>query len=474
MLQSPAPIPATLRELFRDDPAALPGTDIAGPLLTDWRGRFHGSALAVVMPASTLEVSRLAQWCHRHRVAMVPPGGNTGLVGGATPDSSGRAVLVSTRRLNRIRDIDPVGNAITVESGCTLQTVQTAAQDHGRLFPLSLASEGSCTLGGNLASNAGGTQVLRYGNTRDLTLGLEVVLPDGRVWDGLRSLRKDNTGYDLKQLYIGSEGTLGIITAATLKLFARPRWVQTAWVGLEHLADAPRLLSLAYDCAGPSLTAFELVSDQCLALIARQLDGVRMPPFAGSLPWHVLLEWSCYGDAAASGMEALCERALAGGLIADAVVAHSEADSLALWKLRESIPEAQTRAGGNVKHDISLPVATMADFVERVGRRLHAIDPRLQAYVFGHLGDGNLHYNVGALAGVDPALPIALESGINDCVYAAVADAGGSVSAEHGLGQLRRSLAARLKSATELDLMRAVKQALDPSGIMNPGKGLPL
>jgi len=406
---------------------------------------------------------------------VVAQGGNTGLVGGATPDTSARALVLSTRRLRQVRHLDTANDTITVEAGCLLQDVQQAAQAHDRLFPLSLASQGSCTIGGNLATNAGGTQVLRYGNARDLALGLEVVLADGTVWDGLRGLRKDNTGYDLKQLFIGSEGTLGVITAATLKLFPLPRARIVCLLACSDLPATIALLNHARALAGPALTAFEVMSDACVALVQSQqvaTQPARRPLFAQRHPWLVLLEWSEPADAAHAQeqCEHLCAAAMASGNARDAIVSHSLADAHSLWQLRESIPEAQARRGGNVKHDISLPLGTMAAFVAEVEPYLTGLCGDLRTLVFGHLGDGNLHFNVGTREGTPASVAFDHEAPINDIVYAAVARHGGSVSAEHGLGQLRRELAQRTKPRVEIAMMRSVKQALDPLCLMNPGK----
>jgi FAD/FMN-containing dehydrogenase len=440
------------------------------PFLTDWRNRFTGRADAVVLPATTCETAAVVQACSLHATAIVTQGGNTGLCGGATPAPDGRSVVVSTRRMNRILEIDPQNDTITVQAGCTLQAVQDAARDAGRLFPLSLAAQGSCTIGGNLATNAGGTQVLRYGNTRDLALGLEVVLADGRVWDGLRGLRKDNTGYDLKQAFIGSEGTLGVITAATLKLFATPRSRLTALAGLESVEAAIALLQRMRSVAGPTLTAFELMSRESLEPVAGIL-GLKRFPFEPLTPWMVLLEISDHEDEAHA--LALLEVGLdpdAGAPVVEVALGHSLSASEQLWRLRETIPEAQARAGGNVKHDISLPLARIADFVQEAGERLAHQFPWAQVLVFGHLGDGNLHYNVGARPGESPEKVFDHEQALNEIVYDAVAARRGSLSAEHGLGQLKRDMAAHYKSPVELALMRAIKFAVDPDGRMNPGK----
>jgi FAD/FMN-containing dehydrogenase len=402
---------------------------------------------------------------------MVPQGGNTGLVGGGTPDASGDAVVISLQRMKRVRSIDVANDTLTAEAGCVLQEVQQAAQARGRLFPLSLAAEGSATIGGNLATNAGGVQVLRYGNARDLTLGLEVVLASGEVWDGLRGLRKDNTGYDLKHLFIGAEGTLGVITAATLKLYPLPAAQMTALAALPSLAAATRLLERGRAAAGAALTAFEVMGAITLQHAVQTLPMLRMPlPLAH--PWYALLELS---DAeseqhATAVFERLLADAMEAGEIVDAAVASSIAEARALWALREGIPEAHARRGGNVKHDIALPVSCIAEFVESTDAALRRRFAWIEPIVFGHLGDGNLHYNMGTVAGTPIEVAFAHEKEINDVVNDAVHARGGSISAEHGLGQLKREAITRYKSAVELELMRRIKGALDPLGLMNPGK----
>jgi FAD/FMN-containing dehydrogenase len=467
---APDALRAELRGLVGEDAVLDRDSDVAA-YLTDWRGRYHGRCLAVAQPRSTEQVAQLVLWCGRHAVALVPQGGNTGLVGGATPDASGAALLLSTRRLDRIRGIDPANDTMTAEAGCVLQHLQEAAAARGRLFPLSLAAQGSCTIGGNLATNAGGTQVLRYGNARELTLGLEAVLPDGSVWDGLRGLRKDNTGYDLKQLFIGSEGTLGVITAATLKLFALPRARVVCLLALPDLSAAVRLLERARAAAGPALTAFEVMSRVCLDLVEQHAPQ-RRPAFAPPHAWLVLLEWSDHEDEAHAlrQCELLCEAAIEEGLAVDAVLSRSLADAAALWRLRESIPEAQARLGGNVKHDISVPISAIVEFVAASEAALARLSPDLRTFVFGHLGDGNLHYNVGTQPGLPAARALELEPAINDVVFSTVARLGGALSAEHGIGQLRRALLARTQSAPARAMMHSIKAALDPHGIMNPGK----
>jgi len=445
-------------------------TDVA-PYLTDWRKRYTGTASAVVRPGSTDEVAQVVRDCVDARTPIVPQGGNTGLVGGATPDVSGRAVVVSLTRMNRVRRLDCANDAITVEAGCVLQNVQEAARAAQRLFPLSLAAEGSATIGGNLSTNAGGTQVLRYGNARELTLGLEVVLASGEIWNGLRALRKDNTGYDLKQLFIGAEGTLGIITAATLKLFALPAAQVTAFASAPSLHAALALLNRTRAAAGPELTAFEVMSDHTLRRYAREFAGARLP-LASTAPWFVLLELSDHESAehASGRLEAILASALEADEIGDAVVAKSIADAEAMWAVREGIPEAHARAGGNVKHDIALPVSAIPDFVAATDATLARQFPWIQSSTFGHLGDGNLHYNMGTQDGVPIAQAFAHQEQINRIVHDAVAASGGSISAEHGLGQLKRDEITRYKSALELRLMRAIKAALDPLNLMNPGK----
>jgi FAD/FMN-containing dehydrogenase len=445
--------------------------EAAAPYLTDWRKRYRGRAQAVVRPGATAEVAAVVRACIAARAPMVPQGGNTGLVGGGTPDSSGTAVVICLQRMNGVRSIDTANDTITVDAGCVLQEVQQAAQERGRLFPLSLAAEGSATIGGNLATNAGGTQVLRYGNARDLTLGLEVVLASGEIWEGLRGLRKDNTGYDLKHLFIGAEGTLGIITAATLKLYPLPAAQMTALAALPSLVAAGRLLERARAAAGASLTAFEAMGSITLRHAVDELPALRMP-LPLSQPWYALLELSdAEGQEHATAVfERILADALEAGDIVDAAVARSLAEAKALWALREGIPEAHAKRGGNVKHDISLPVSCIAEFVESTNAALRSRYPWIEPIVFGHLGDGNLHYNMGTVPGTPIDVAFAHEKAINDVVNDAVHARGGSISAEHGLGQLKREAITRYKPAVELELMRRIKQALDPLGLMNPGK----
>lgn len=439
----------------------------------DWRRRFPGRALAVVRPGNTAEVAAVVRLCATHGVSLVPQGGNTGLVGGSTPDASGTQVLLSLARLNKVRAIDAANLTMTVEAGCVLQTVQEAAAGAGLLFPLSLAAEGSCTIGGNLASNAGGTQVLRYGNARDLCLGLEVVTSAGEVWEGLSGLRKDNTGYDLRDLFIGSEGTLGVITAATLKLYPRPAARMTALAACDTLEAAVALLGLAQARLGAGLTGFELMNQFSLDLVRKHFPQLRQP--LPPSPWTVLLELSdTESEAHARTMfEGLLEQALESELISDAAVAESLEQSHGLWHLRESIPLAQVEEGLNIKHDIALPVSRIPAFVAATDAALAAAFPGVRMVDFGHLGDGNLHYNVQAAEGVAAADFLrAHEAAINHIVYDAVLAQGGSISAEHGIGQLKREELAERKSPVALGLMRAIKKALDPQGLMNPGRVL--
>jgi FAD/FMN-containing dehydrogenase len=444
------------------------------PFLLDWRRRWHGRALAVAQPDTADDVARVVRWCAARGVPVVPQGGNTGLSGGSVPDESGRALVLSLARLNRIRAVDPLNNTLVAEAGCILQQVQQAARDAGRLFPLSLAAEGSCTIGGNLSTNAGGVQVLRYGNARELCLGLEVVTPQGELWNGLRGLRKDNTGYDLRDLYVGAEGTLGVITAAVLKLHPLPTAQVCAFAAVASPDAALALLELAQRRAGPQLTAFELVSEACLGLVLKHGPDCRRP-LADAHPWYVLLELSTLDDeaGATATLEALLEAAIEQGLVADAALAASLAQRSALWALRENISEAQAAEGKNIKHDIAVPISRIADFVRETDVAIAAAHPGVRMIVFGHLGDGNLHYNVSPPPGESGDAFLARQDAINRITHDAVVRHGGSISAEHGLGILRRDENARTKSAVEMALMRRLKAAFDPAGIMNPGKFLP-
>lgn len=441
------------------------------PYLTDQRRRFTGHALAVVRPGSTEEVSTVVRLCNQFRIPIVPQGGNTGLVLGSVPDESGTAIVLSLTRLNRIRAIDTVNNTMTVEAGCILKHAQNAAADAGRLFPLSLAAEGSCTIGGNLSTNAGGTAVLRYGNMRELCLGLEVVTAQGEVWNGLRGLRKDNTGYDLRNLFIGAEGTLGIITAAVLKLYPLPKAQCTAFAAMSTPENALALLSLAQECCGPALTGFELMSDFCLHLVAKHFPQMH-PPFPQAYPQYVLLELSDSEseEHADTILENVIGEALEQGLIVDAAIASSIAQSKALWNLREHIPLAQAEEGKNIKHDVSVPISRIADFIRETDALLQQAFPSCRMVTFGHLGDGNLHYNVSPPEGESPDAFLAHQDEINRVVHDSVHRFGGSISAEHGLGALKRDEIRRYKPEIELRLMHTLKRALDPEWLLNPGK----
>lgn len=440
------------------------------PYLEDWRGRYRGAAACVVRPANTSEVSAVVSACALAGVAIIPQGGNTSLCGAATPDASGNTVIVNLSRMNRIRAIDRANNTITAEAGCVLSLLQEAAQSAERLFPLSLAAEGSCQIGGNLSTNAGGVQVLRYGNTRELTLGLEVVLPNGEIWDGLRGLRKDNTGYDLKHLFIGAEGTLGIITAAVMKLFPLPKASATAWLALESPAVAIQLLDALQARFGAALTACELISDISLGLVLKHIPGTQ-PPLSAS-PWHLLIELSGSGEEGAlrEALETLLGEALEQEMISDAVLAQSGEQARRLWALRENIGEAQKIEGVSIKHDVSVPISRIPEFIERADQALQKFFPGIRIVTFGHIGDGNLHYNQSKSVTGENDTFIAAQSQVNRIVYDIVHELGGSISAEHGIGQLKLEEMLRYKSPVEIMLMRAVKRAIDPQGLMNPGK----
>jgi FAD/FMN-containing dehydrogenase len=456
---------ATLQSAFAaliGDKHVLTSAQDTAPYTTDWRKQYRAQALCVLRPASTAEAAAVMRLCAREGIAVVPQGGNTGLCGGSVPTGTRREVVLSLSRMNRIRSVDALNDTMTVEAGCVLANIQRAAAEAGRLFPLSLAAEGSCQIGGNLSTNAGGVNVLRYGNAREQVLGLEVVLPDGRVWDGLRALRKDNTGYDLKQLFLGAEGTLGIITAAVLKLHPKPAASATAWIALQSPARAVALLARLHEKLGERISAFELVSRRCLEAVLAHAPAAR-DPLPRAHPWYVLAEIADAGEAAA--LAAQVEQALAActDLADDAVLASSGAQAQALWKIRETIPEAQFT---NVKHDVSVPVSKVPELIERAGAALQAAFPGEPVYAFGHIGDGNIHYNVGGEA------LLARRDEVNRVVYGVLDALGGSISAEHGLGQLKRVEIRQHKGAIELELMQTLKRALDPQGLMNPGKVL--
>jgi FAD/FMN-containing dehydrogenase len=452
------------REHAITDPAAQ------SPYVHEWRDLYIGRTPLVLRPGTTVEVSRILALANEARVGIVPQGGNTGLVGGQIPSQAGTEIVLSLQRVKRVRGLDAGGAAITVEAGLTLAEVQAAADTAGRLFPLSMASQGNATIGGNLATNAGGVAVLAYGTARQLALGLEVVLADGRIWDGLKALTKDSSGYDLKDVFIGSEGTLGIITAATLKLFPRPRERATAFVGLASLDGLLPLFRLAADEAGPALTAFEFLSARVLEFVGKHVPGVRLP-FAMPPPWSVLIEIST-GEEGGALLERLLAKATEMGLASEAVIAGSLAQARDLWRLREAASEAQKPEGGSIKHDVSLPVALLPAFLARAAVVVERLCPGARPVPFGHFGDGNVHYNVSQPEGMERARFLALWEPMSRAVHELVVELGGSISAEHGIGRLKRAELPLVKSAVEMDLMRRIKAALDPRGILNPGKVL--
>jgi len=461
--------------LTHDDP----GADLAA-WEQDWRKRSRGTALAVVRPAATTEVAEIVGLCAAMQsdtgVSIVPQGGNTSMVVGAVPDGSGRQVVLNLQRMNRILALDAGNLTLTAQAGCVLQNLQQTARDAGFLFPLSLAAEGSCTIGGNLGTNAGGTQVVRYGNTRDLCLGLEVVTARGDIWNGLSGLRKDNTGYDLRNLFIGSEGTLGIITAATMKLVPLPAAQLTAWAAVPSMDHAVALLGLAHQTLGAGLTGFEVMGQFALSLVARHMAQSTVPLYE-TTPWCVLLEVSDHESEthARAQFERLLEAGMEQGCITDGVVAESIAQARALWQIRENLPIAQAMEGLNIKHDISIPISRIPEFVRTTDALLAKALPGIRMVDFGHLGDGNLHYNVQAPEGVDAAAFLRdHETMVNTLVFESVAQFGGSISAEHGIGSLKVDKLPAYKPPVALDMMRSIKRALDPTNLMNPGRVLRL
>jgi FAD/FMN-containing dehydrogenase len=451
---------------------ALTDPDAQRPYLTEWRDLYIGRTPVVLFPGSTKEVSEVAALANEAKVALVPQGGNTGLVGGQIPSEAGSQIVLSLKRMTRVRAVDAAGLSLTVEAGATLADVQSAAAGVGRLFPLSMASEGSCTIGGNLATNAGGVAVLSYGTTRSQVLGIEAVMADGSIWNGLKALKKDNTGYDLRDLLIGSEGTLGIITAATLRLVPMPKDQRTAFVAVPSLESLLPLFRLAEDTSGAALTAFEFMSARVLSFVGRHAKGVRLP-FAAEPPWGVLIEISHPLEGGAlSLMEPLLAEALARGLISDAVVAGSITQGRDLWRVREAASEAQKGEGGSIKHDVSVPVASIPEFLIKADKEVERVCPGARPVPFGHFGDGNVHYNVSQPPGMDKAKFLGLWGEMSHAVHGVVVGLGGSISAEHGIGRMKRDELATVKSAVEIDLMRRIKAAFDPNGILNPGKVL--
>jgi FAD/FMN-containing dehydrogenase len=438
------------------------------PYLREERGLFQGRCAAVARPASTDEVARVVALCAEAGVPVVPHGGNTGLVGGGVPRGG---VVLSTARLDRIRAVDPRNRTITVEAGVILADVRAAADRAGALFPLSLGAEGSCRIGGNLATNAGGMNVLRYGNARDLVLGLEVVLADGRVWNGLRGLRKDNTGYDLKQLFLGSEGTLGIITAAVLKLFAKPRTKETALAAVPSAEAAVELFGRLSDVAGDALAAFELMARIALDFCVAHIPGCA-DPFADRHPWYALLELTSprRNDPLRETLEEALAEACAAGVVRDAVVAQNETQAAGLWRIRESVPEAQKHEGGSIKNDVAVPLSRVPEFIDRASRAVEQALPGIRVVAFGHLGDGNIHFNLSQPVGMDRLAYLAEWDRIERLVSDIAIELDGSFSAEHGIGELKRAGLLRYKSGIEIEVMRRLKRALDPKNIMNPGK----
>ena len=466
------PLPPELIAKFRavvgDKYAMTDAADIA-PYVTEERDLFHGRSPLVLRPGTTAEVSAICKLASEHKIALVPQGGNTGLVGGQTPHHG--EVVVSLRRLDKIREIDPASNTMTCEAGVVLQIAQARAAEVDRLFPLSLGAEGSCTIGGNLSTNAGGTTALAYGVAREMALGVEVVLADGRILNLLSKLKKDNTGYDLRNLFIGAEGTLGIITAATLKLFPKPRAIETAYVGLKSPAQALKLLSISQAEAAGTLTSFELLSEVAVDFSIRHGIDIR-DPLASKHPWYVLMELSSPRDDARDTLEAILEKGMEDGIVDDAVIAANLSQRQAFWKLRDEMSAAQKPEGGSIKHDISVPVAAVPAFIDEANDAVIKLIPGARPVPFGHLGDGNLHYNVSQPIGADTADYLARWHEMNAVVFAIVLRMGGSISAEHGIGVLKRDELPDVKDKTAIELMRLLKAMLDPLGIMNPGKVL--
>jgi len=464
----PAELIAKFRTIVGDKYAVTDPTDIA-PYTTEERNLFRGRSPLVLRPGSTAEVSAICKLANEHRIALVPQGGNTGLVGGQTPHNG--EVVVSLRRLDKIREVDTASNTMTCEAGVILQVAQQRASEAGRLFPLSLGAEGSCTIGGNLSTNAGGTAALAYGVAREMAIGLEVVLADGRVLNALSKLKKDNTGYDLRNLFIGAEGTLGIITAATLKLFPKPHAVETAYVGLKSPVQALKLLEISQNEAASSLTSFELLADIAVDFSIRHGINVR-DPLTSKHPWYVLMELSSPRDDARAALESILAKGMEEGMVDDAVIAANLSQRQAFWKLRDEMSAAQKPEGGSIKHDVSVPVAAVPAFIEEANAAVVKLIPGSRPVPFGHLGDGNIHYNVSQPIGGNTADFMARWHEVNKVVFDIVLRMGGSISAEHGIGVLKRDELPDVKDKVAIELMRSFKALLDPNGIMNPGKVL--
>ncbi|MBD8893097.1 FAD-binding oxidoreductase [Roseibium litorale] len=443
------------------------------PYLREWRDKYQGRSSMVLRPGSTAQVSALMRYAYNHGLRIVPQGGNTGLVGAQIPLETGEEIVLSLSRMNSVRAIDPDGFTITVDSGVVLETLQQEAEKADRLFPLALGSQGSCQIGGNISTNAGGTAVLAYGNTRDLVLGLEVVLPNGDVWDGLKTLRKDNTGYDLKQLFIGGEGTLGIITAAALKLFPRPKKLEAAFAGLQDPHAALKLFSMAKAQAGPVLTGFELMPRIGMEFCVAHLDGAR-DPLQTPHQWYALLELSSGSEAfpVHDLLEAVLSEAFDAGIVEDAAIAQSMNQVSDFWRIRHGMSEVQKKEGGSIKHDVSVPVGRIPEFLDRTIAAVREFVPGCRPVPFGHLGDGNIHFNISQPIGADRDSYLAKWDEMSALVHGIVLEFGGSISAEHGIGRMKRDLLAEVKSPVELDMMRKIKAALDPKGILNPGSML--
>ncbi|MGS4987309.1 FAD-binding oxidoreductase [Roseibium sp. RP-7] len=451
----------------------LTSPDDQAPYLTEWRDLYQGVTPMVLRPGSTEEVSAVMTYAYQNDLKVVPQGGNTGLVGGQIPQETGDEIVLSLSRLNKVRAVDPAGFTITAEAGVVLETLQNEAENVDRLFPLALGAQGSCQIGGNISTNAGGTAVLAYGNTRDLVLGLEVVLPTGEIWNGLRTLRKDNTGYDLKQLFIGGEGTLGIITAAALKLFPRPKKLEAAFVGLPDPHAALKLFTLAKAQAGPVLTGFEIMPRVGVEFCLRHLEGAR-DPLEGEHAWYVLMELSSGSEAfpVRDLMESILGEAFEEGLVEDAAFAQNLTQVQDFWHIRHGMSEVQKPEGGSIKHDVSVPVASIPDFLDKAMAAVEDFVPGCRPVPFGHIGDGNIHFNVSQPVGADKEHYLAKWDEMNTIVHGIVGEFGGSISAEHGIGRLKRDLLKDVKQGIELDLMKRIKDAFDPKGLLNPGRVL--